>query len=99
VIGGFAMNEMKTWNFTQPIPEDEVALAKYRESPPSVYGFGHQKYLANVVECIRSGNSALVDGLEGRKSLEVINAIYESIETGKEVRTRFRPSRCRLGGA
>jgi len=39
----------------------------------------------------------LVDGLEGRKSLELISAIYESIETCKEVQLRFRPSLCRLG--
>ena len=39
----------------------------------------------------------LVGGLEGRKSLELISAIYESIETGKEVPLRFRPKLCRLG--
>jgi hypothetical protein len=38
-----------------------------------------------------------VDGLEGRKSLELISAIYESIETGREVAIRFTPKRCRLG--
>jgi hypothetical protein len=27
----------------------------------------------------------------------LIMAIYESIETGREVPLRFRPSRCRLG--
>ena len=40
---------------------------------------------------------ALVDGLEGRKSLELISAIYESVETGKEVFLRFVPKMCRLG--
>jgi hypothetical protein len=38
-----------------------------------------------------------VDGLEGRKSLELISAIYESIETGREVPLRFTPRLCRLG--
>jgi UDP-N-acetyl-2-amino-2-deoxyglucuronate dehydrogenase len=38
-----------------------------------------------------------VDGLEGRKSLELINALYESAETGSEVHLRFRPKLCRLG--
>ena len=40
---------------------------------------------------------ALVDGLEGRKSLELISAIYESIETEREVSLRFSPRFCRLG--
>lgn len=96
-IGGFAVNEMKTWNFLDKRAGDDEVLQKYRENPKSVYGFGHLKYLENVIECIDTGKAAMVDGLEGRKSLELINALYESIETGKEVFLRFRPNKCRLG--
>ena len=84
-IGGFAVNEMKVWNFTESIPEDRDVLEKYRQNPPNVYGFGHQAYLDHVVEAILHDRPALVDGLEGRKSLEFILAMYESIETGREV--------------
>ena len=66
-------------------------------NPPNVYGFGHKEYYQHVVECIQSDKKHLVDGLEGRKSLELITAIYESIETGKEVKLRFIPQQCRLG--
>jgi len=38
-----------------------------------------------------------VDGVEGRKSLELLSAIYESIETGEDVHMRFEPKHCRLG--
>ncbi len=96
-ISGFAVNEMKTWNFQDQLPEDADVLKTYRQNPPDVYGFGHIKYLENVIDTINEKELALVDGLEGRKSLELISAIYESIETGKEVYLRFRPSRCRLG--
>jgi predicted dehydrogenase len=96
-IGGFAVNEMKVWNFETPEPGDEEVLEKYRTNPPDVYGFGHIAYLENVVKSIEQGSPSLVDGLEGRKSLELISAIYESIETGKEVRLRFQPEHCRLG--
>ena len=34
---------------------------------------------------LNNETAQLVDGLQGRKSLELINAIYESIETGQEV--------------
>ncbi len=97
-IGGFAVNKMKTWNFVEPLEDDCEVLEKYSVNPPSVYGFGHQAYYDHVVDCIKNDKRLLVDGLEGRKSLELINAIYESIETGKEVRLRFRPKHCRLGG-
>ena len=97
VIGGFAVNEMKTWNFVSPQPGDEDVLAKYSVNPPNVYGFGHQAYYEHVVDCILNNRQQLIDGFEGRKSLELISAIYESIETGKEVFLRFQPKRCRLG--
>jgi predicted dehydrogenase len=66
-------------------------------NPPNVYGFGHQAYYEHVLDCLRSGKQQLVDGLEGRRSIELISAIYESIETGREVSLRFIPKRCRLG--
>ncbi len=98
-IAGFAVNKMKTWNFVEAIPDDEDVMEKYSVNPPNVYGFGHQAYYEYVVDCISNNGAHLVDGLVGRRSLELINAIYESIETGKEVFLRFRPKHCRLGGA
>lgn len=97
VIEGFAVNQMKTWNFTKPLPEDEGVLERYSVNPPNVYGFGHQAFYEHMIDCIFNDRRQLVDGLEGRKSLELITAIYESIETGEEVSLRFDPKRCRLG--
>lgn len=97
-IGGFAVNEMKVWRFAQAQDSDASVLKDYSVNPPNVYGFGHQAYYEHVVECISEGKRQAVDGLEGRKSLQLINAIYESIETGQEVKLRFRPRYCRLGG-
>ena len=97
-IGGFAVNQMKTWNFLNEQEGDEQVLEQYSVNPPNVYGFGHQAYYEHVVDCIKNNSPQLVDGLMGRKSLELISAIYESIETGKEVFLRFNPKHCRLGG-
>ena len=96
-IGGFAVNSMRTWNFKNTVPGDDDVLHKHSENPPNVYGYGHLRYLEHVVDCVRQNKAALVDGLEGRKSLELITAIYESIETGKEISLRFSPVKCRLG--
>jgi predicted dehydrogenase len=96
-IGGFAVNELKTWRFEAPEPGDEQVVERYSVNPPNVYGFGHKAYYDHVVECITGRSPQLVDGLEGRRSLELISAIYESIETRREVRLRFTPERCRLG--
>jgi UDP-N-acetyl-2-amino-2-deoxyglucuronate dehydrogenase len=96
-IGGFAVNCMRTWRFSTPEPDDDVVLERYSVNPPDVYGFGHLAYYGHVVDCIRNDRKQLVDGLEGRKSLELISAIYESAETGTEIQMRFQPRRCRLG--
>ncbi|KZY63380.1 oxidoreductase [Oleiphilus sp. HI0071] len=96
-IGGFAVNQMKVWNFLEESPEDADVMDKYSVNPPNVYGFGHQAYYEHVVDSIQNEKRHLVDGLVGRKSLELINAIYESIETGKEVYLHFKPQRCKLG--
>lgn len=96
-IGGFAVNKMIHWNFADKINGDEEVMEKYSVNPPNVYGFGHQAYYEHVVDCILNDKRQLVDGLEGRRSLELISAIYESIETGKEVFLRFKPEKCKLG--
>lgn len=98
-IGGFAVNEMKVWNFVddEAGKDKEYVLSEYKQNPPDVYGFGHTEYLKNVVETVNGEKMALVDGLAGRKSLELVAAIYESIETGKEVFVNFNPVKCRLG--
>ena len=96
-IAGFAVNEMRHWTFADKDPNDDDVRANYSVNPPNVYGFGHQAYLEHVVDCVTNQKAALVDGLEGRKSLELIIALYESIETGAEVRLRFRPRWSKLG--
>lgn len=96
-IGGFAVNKMLHWNFTHKKDGDDEVMEKYSVNPPNVYGFGHQAYYEHVVDSILNNKKHLVDGLVGRKSLELISAIYESIETGKEVFLRFKPTKCKLG--
>ncbi len=96
-IGGFAVNELKHWNFIDSSDDEMLSLKAFSENPPNVYGFGHKAYYEHVIDCIDNNTKALVDGLEGRRSLELIMAIYESIETGKEVSMRFTPQKCRLG--
>jgi predicted dehydrogenase len=96
-IGGFAVNELKVWRFGSAREGDDEVRGRFSVNPPSVYGYGHQAYYEHVVDCILNDREQLVDGLEGRRSLELINAIYESVETGREVALRFRPRYCRLG--
>jgi len=97
VIGGFAVNQMSSWAFDKIHDGDDQVLKKYSVNPPNVYGFGHQAYYEHVVNCISNGGQNLIDGLQGRKTVKLISAIYESAETGKEVFLRFTPKKLKLG--
>jgi UDP-N-acetyl-2-amino-2-deoxyglucuronate dehydrogenase len=96
-IAGFAVNQIRHWRFVDELPFDRDVIEKFSVNPPNVYGFGHQAYYNHVVDCLTNQSAALVDGLEGRKSLELITALYESIETGEEVSLQFTPRLSRLG--
>jgi predicted dehydrogenase len=96
-IDGFAVNRMKLWSFREPLEGDGDVIERYRENPPNVYGFGHLRFLEHVVDCIAHDRPALVDGRGGRRSLELITAIYESIAAGREVPLVFRPEKSPLG--
>ena len=98
-IGGFAVNNIKVWNFVETKPSDKNVIEKYSVNPPNVYGFGHQAYYEYVVNCISNNSPHFVNGLVGKKSLELINAIYESIKTGREVFLCLKKKNCSLGGA
>jgi predicted dehydrogenase len=98
-IAGFAVNKIRSWQFSEPMAADAEVIEKYSVNPPNVYGFGHQAYYDHVVDCLGHGKAALVDGLEGRRSLQLISALYESIETGREISLVFQPKLCRLGAS
>jgi UDP-N-acetyl-2-amino-2-deoxyglucuronate dehydrogenase len=83
-IGGVAVNRIEHWEFDEPRPGDEeVRAASYQT--PSVYGFGHPLYYANVIGTLRGEAHAQVDGYEGLRSLEVIIAAYRSARDGVRV--------------
>lgn len=88
-IGGFFMNELKTWNFVE---SDEMDVdiwekfAKVTDEP----AWNHTEFFRDIIMSLRTDRKGLIDGLEGRKAIELINAIYESAETGKEVFLLYR---------
>jgi predicted dehydrogenase len=96
-IAGFAVNKIRTWQFTDPLPSDADVMERFSVNPPNVYGFGHQAYYEHMVDVLAHGAKALVDGHEGRQSLELIMALYESLASEREVQLPLRVEHCRLG--
>lgn len=79
------------WEFAEELPEDaelRVRLGAKSETaggasdPKAISYVGHQLQLEDFVESIVAGRKPRVDGADGRKSVEVILAIYEAAKTG-----------------
>jgi predicted dehydrogenase len=96
------------WKFRRMRARDARMLAKLDEgeahgtgaSDPMAFSpENHRRQLADFCRAIEKGGQPLVDGREGRKSLEIILAAYKSAETGRRVelpvRTSYRPGRKR----
>ncbi len=83
-VGGVAVNKIEKWEFEDYDDDDKIALdANYQ--PPNVYGFGHNPYYRNVTDVLLKRGIPATDGRDGRKSVEIIQAIYRSAKTGKRV--------------
>jgi len=52
-----------------------------------VYGFGHQEFYDRVTRFLLNGEgeNGIINGLEGRKSVELLEALYLSSEQSREV--------------
>jgi UDP-N-acetyl-2-amino-2-deoxyglucuronate dehydrogenase len=83
-VGGFAVNKIEKWEFEDYDDDDKVATDTAYQ-PPNVYGFGHNPYYRNVIDVLLGKAVPATNGRDGRKSVEIIQAIYRSAKTGKRV--------------
>ena len=83
-VGGIAINNIQHWEF-ENYDDDDGFIEKCNYQPPNVYGYGHIPYYKNVFATLRGEQTAGTDGKTGRKSLEIILAIYKAAKTKKAV--------------
>jgi len=82
------------WKFADERPEDEEIRRRAAESettggaadPKAISYEGHRRQLAEFLDAIREGRPPVVDGAEGRRSVEIILAVYHSQATRQVVR-------------
>ncbi len=68
----------------EPDQPDEPA-AMGTNNPLSFSYESHKKQIADFIEAVEKGTRPVVTGEDGRASVVLINAIYESSKTGKEI--------------
>lgn len=82
------------WNFEKTASDDDnIINAMSRQNishggvsnPADISFAGHQNQLEDFIRSIETGKKPFIDGNEGRKSVEIVLAIYESARTGEKV--------------
>ncbi|WP_066195931.1 Gfo/Idh/MocA family protein [Gracilibacillus timonensis] len=66
-------------------PLEETLTEAYENDPALTYE-GHAGQIQNVLEAIQHNGQVLVDGVQGRQTLELITAIYESANYQRTVK-------------
>ncbi len=97
-LTGSAMMEEEDivkWDFAAEAPEDAAIKEKMASrtsggggaaDPAAIGHHGHAHQFQDVVSAIREGRRPSIDGPEGRRSVELILAIYKSAETGQTIK-------------
>lgn len=77
VIGGLAVNEIKTWQFED---QRDYDLLDADTQVDSVYGSGHTPLYKNFIDSIHAEKEPLINGVEGMKAMKIILDAYEISE-------------------
>ena len=86
---------LHVWKFKDETEEDEEIRQRYGpgggshvgvSSDPNALGaYGHHGHIADLAKCIREDCEPFITLESARHAVEIVNAIYESGRTGKEV--------------
>ena len=74
-------SQSKDNGFPERDPLTEKALTDYYEALPLNPHQGHTAQIDDVLTALETGGKVLIDGVEGRQSLELITAIYKAAIT------------------
>lgn len=96
---GFATLEEEAlikWDFAKSLKSDAKIIEGMQSNstgggaadPAAIGHKAHQSLFEDFAKAIKSNKPNSIDGAEGRKSVELINAIYKASKTGKRVLLR-----------
>jgi UDP-N-acetyl-2-amino-2-deoxyglucuronate dehydrogenase len=78
------------WHLLDPREDHvlETNISSGAANPMDISAAGHAAVFQDFAEAIRQGRRPLIDGLEGRRSVQVVEAIYQSARSGGAVTLR-----------
>jgi predicted dehydrogenase len=87
-------DDVLRWDFTPEMESDRAVKARFAgklsasggsADPKAISHEGHRRQLADFVAAVHSNRAPQVAGREGKKSVDLITALYESNRTGRIV--------------
>lgn len=82
VIGGSSVNEVKFWRFPDTLANEKEIIEKQLNC---IYRNGHTYLYKEFIDAIRENREPLINGEEGKKSLEIVLGAYKSQRLGRKV--------------
>ena len=79
-VGGFALNEISYSHL-----EKKSNNNRFKTNPKNVYGYGHIEFYKHVIESIYKNKKSEFESDQAVKTVQLINAIYKSIELNREI--------------
>ena len=83
------------WNFSKETAKDKKMMEQLRNntktgggaSDPTAIGHeAHRELFKDFIKGINGGEPSMIEGGEGRRSVELITAVYQSAKTGRRVK-------------
>jgi predicted dehydrogenase len=87
--------DIKQWQFAKMTARDKSLVARMAgrtrtgggaADPAAIGHHGHTALFKDFLRAVRGGTRPAIDGQEGRRSVEVIVAIYQAARTGRAVK-------------
>ena len=90
-------DDLLRWELNPETPEDKAIRQRFAQKvgasggasdPSAISHVYHARQLTDFVEALKTGRKPLVDGREGRRAVELIQAVYRSAKEGRTVELR-----------
>lgn len=88
-VGGTALNRKVLWKIEGKMENEREIITADVVDPPSVYGYSHKLVIQDMIRAIRADRQPPTHGREGRRSLALVQAIYESARIGQPVQVKY----------
>ena len=97
-IGGIALNEVQVWNFIDDDTDADALKAAHSQDVPTGYGLSHGPFLQDVVDTLQAGRTdPPISATDSLAAVNLVQALYASIEQGTWVKLSDAPLSNRLG--